>query len=227
LTAPRDSADRPSRKQDILDAFARHVAARGFDGVALREIAEELDISKGTIVHHFGSKEQMLLDLHLLYLRSRLAEAEVILDRLPEPADQLSAIIYQNFVALRKDNAATVAFAREIVRFSRGEAMEPVRALRRQYSLLVRGIVTRGIADGSFREGDPRLITLQVFNTFSWAWTWLRTDGEWSIELIARSFIDTLFRGLVSPTSDEHLNGFDDVMRVVNEAMTNGGMSEF
>jgi AcrR family transcriptional regulator len=194
---PGRSVTRPSRKQDILDTFARHVAERGYDRVALREIAEELDISKGTIVHHFGSKEQMLRDLHTFYMERRIRELGELLELVDTPRKQLAAIIFQNFVALRDDNVATVAFAREIVRFASDDEMEPARRLRQDYADLVKGVIEQGIEDGSFRAADSQLITLQVFGTFNWVWTWLRPDGEWTIDHIAATFIDGLLGGLL------------------------------
>lgn len=189
---------RSSRKQVIIDAFAKQVAQRGYDGVSLRDIAEELRISKGTIIHHFGTKEQMLRQVHEVYMLRRMDEAARIIEALDSPLEQLLAIIYQNFIALRDDHEATVAFAREVMHFAQDDSMEPVRQLRQSYARLVTAIIERGMADGSLRIGDPRLLTLQVFGTFNWVWTWLRLDGEWTVDDIAATFADTLVRGMLS-----------------------------
>ena len=39
-------------------AFTRAVAERGYDGTNFGDLAVELGISKGTIVHHFGTKDR-------------------------------------------------------------------------------------------------------------------------------------------------------------------------
>ena len=52
------------RRDLILECFVRHVAERGYDGTNLSDIANELAISKGTIVHHFTSKDRMLAEAH-------------------------------------------------------------------------------------------------------------------------------------------------------------------
>ena len=51
---------RASSRDAILRVFAEHVADRGYADTSLADIATELDLSKGTIVHHFGSKETLL-----------------------------------------------------------------------------------------------------------------------------------------------------------------------
>ena len=126
---------RNSSKPDILRVFARHVADLGYDEVSLRMVAEELGISKGTIVHHYSSKDRLLEAVHSEYMRRRLAEAHMILEQIEGPAEQVVALISQLLIAQRDDRAATVAFAREFVRFSSLKVMHDVRRYaRRVYS---------------------------------------------------------------------------------------------
>jgi AcrR family transcriptional regulator len=46
----------PGRRGEILDAFVRYVAERGYERTNIGDIADELGMSKGTIVHHFGTR---------------------------------------------------------------------------------------------------------------------------------------------------------------------------
>lgn len=62
---------RPGRRDEILATFIRHVADRGYDKTNLGDIATELSMSKGTIVHHFGTKAQMLRDDTYMSRRKR------------------------------------------------------------------------------------------------------------------------------------------------------------
>jgi AcrR family transcriptional regulator len=191
-----ESRRRASRKDDILEVFTRLVAERGYDAVAMSEIAGAMAISKGTILHHYGSKDRMLEQVHASYMQRRLREADVILAALPNPSAQLSALVYQNLFAMRFDHAATVAFAREIVRFASDPIMSEVRQMRRRYSRLMRDVLTRGMQPGEFRRDDPTMLSLQIFGMFNWSWTWLRTEGDWTIDELAVSFIRTIIGGV-------------------------------
>ena len=64
------------RRAAILELFIRSVAERGYDGTNIGDLAAALEISKGTIVHHFTSKDRMLAESHEDYMRRRLAEAD-------------------------------------------------------------------------------------------------------------------------------------------------------
>ena len=71
----RQRQERKNRKEDIIRCFGDMVAERGYDKVSLRDVAEALEMSKGTILHHFGSKDRLLEQVHSDYMERRLAEA--------------------------------------------------------------------------------------------------------------------------------------------------------
>ncbi|MGF3056978.1 TetR/AcrR family transcriptional regulator [Microbacterium sp. YY-01] len=48
---------------DVLDAALRLVAEHGFDAATLQLIADEVGRSKAGVLHHFGSREGLLLEL--------------------------------------------------------------------------------------------------------------------------------------------------------------------
>jgi TetR/AcrR family transcriptional regulator, cholesterol catabolism regulator len=190
--------ERRSRKADIVRCFAELVAEHGYDAVSLRDVAEALEMSKGTILHHFRSKDRLLEQVHSDYMQRRLAEAHAFLAELDSPADQVRALVYQLIYAQAEDRAATVAFAREIVRFASEEVMADVRRMRDEYTALMRDAIGRGVRQGQFGDVDPAIVSLQIFGMCNWSWTWYRPEGAWSADEIAESFTAVLFRGLAA-----------------------------
>jgi TetR/AcrR family transcriptional regulator, cholesterol catabolism regulator len=188
--------ERKNRRADIIRCFGQMVAERGYDNVSLRDVAEALDMSKGTILHHFGSKDRLLEHVHASYMERRLEEAHSLLEELDSPRDQLAALIYQLMLAEHHDRSSTVAFAREIVRFASDDIMSDVRRMRDEYSGLLRGVVQRGMDEGVFAEGNAAIVTLQLFGMCNWSWTWYRPEGAWTAEDIAETFIRVIFNGL-------------------------------
>ena len=197
---PPSPARRDSRRADILVAFTRAVAERGYDGMNFGDLAAELGISKGTIVHHFGTKEQLLRELHEGYMRRRLAEARAVWAAEPEPAERLAAVLHLGVRYQVVDRTATVAFQREARRFATTGGMESSRALRDEYRQMVAGVLADGVAGGDFRPGDDGLRTLQLFGAVHWMWTWFDPAGPLSAAEVAASFVDTFLTGvLVDP----------------------------
>ncbi|WP_431278388.1 TetR/AcrR family transcriptional regulator [Leifsonia poae] len=62
-TEPRRYARGRARREEILDAAAALFAEQGFGGVSLREIAARAGISHPGLLRHFGSKDELLVDL--------------------------------------------------------------------------------------------------------------------------------------------------------------------
>jgi AcrR family transcriptional regulator len=192
------TAVRKSRRGDILRCFTEMVAERGYDEVSVRDVAEALDISKGTVLHHFRSKEALLEQLNAEYMRRRLAEANEFLAGFADPVDQLQLIVYQLMLSQQDDRAATVAFSREIVRSASEAIMDEVRALRDQYSAMVIEIISRGVDAGAFAKVDSRLSALQIFGMCNWAWTWFEPGGRQSATEIAHQYCHNMIGGLAA-----------------------------
>jgi AcrR family transcriptional regulator len=202
------SGARPSSRDAILRTFAEHVADRGYADTSLAEVAAELGLSKGTIVHHFGSKEALLREVHVAYFARRFAEADFVLAQLPDPAGRLVAMIYALLAAHRDDRAASLACLRELVRYFDGDLTGYVRAQRARYTAIVSDILRGGMDQGVFRAADPKMAALQIFGMCNYAWTWYQPAGPQSVEQIAGLFARTLLGGLLAgPAGAPALDG--------------------
>ena len=190
------ATQRKSKRADILRCFTELVAARGYDEVSLRDVAEALDISKGTVLHHFRSKEAILDQSNNDYMRRRLAEARDYLPGLDDPVDELQAFICQLMLSQQDDRAATVAFSREILRSAEEPSMAEVRRLREEFAAVLVDILARGVASGAFATVDPKLTSVQIFGMVNWAWTWFDPDGRLTAVEIADQFSRTVIGGL-------------------------------
>ena len=209
------------RYNDILDTFTRHIAELGYDGVNFGLVAKELGVSKGTIVHHFGSKDRILAALHESYMTRRLAELDYMLRKLEDPAEQLAAALHAFMIYHVEDRAATVAFQREVVRLADQESMAKGAQLRQEYFTRCRDVIQAGIDDGVLRAVDPTVDALLMFGSAQWAWTWFHPDGERPIEAIGSAFVDLVLGSLLidrrrlAKLSDPH----GKAARVVREAI--------
>jgi AcrR family transcriptional regulator len=193
---------RPSSRDEILDVFTALVARNGYEQASLSAVAELAGISsKGTIVHHFGSKQRMLVLSHSSYIDRRIYEAERLASEIDDPADQLAALMYSLLRAHRDDRAATVTFLREFTRFATDGSMVELHRKRRSYREYVSRCVERGKQTGLFEQVDTALTTLQIFGMCNDVWTWYQPEKRVGPEEIASSFVRNLLGGLVMESS--------------------------
>jgi AcrR family transcriptional regulator len=51
----------PERRAQLLDEVVRYLGQHGLAGVSLRPVARELGVSVNALVHHFGSKDELVV----------------------------------------------------------------------------------------------------------------------------------------------------------------------
>lgn len=60
---PRSRPETLVRRREILDAAIDIFGAKGFTGGTLQDIADQVGMTHAGILHHFGSKDQLLIDV--------------------------------------------------------------------------------------------------------------------------------------------------------------------
>lgn len=213
---------RPGRRGEIFDAFVRYVAERGYDRTNMGDIADELGMSKGTIVHHFGTKAQMLRELEETHLARQLDALQMAWARLAAPHERIAAIIYASALLQVVARDATVASQREVVQLFDDPAMQQVRKLRNQLQALVIDEIRSGIESGVFRSVDAELAALQLWGSLQWMWVWFDPAGSRTPEQVGAAFVDVFLGGLLLDRLGlgKWANPSADVVSVVRECLT-------
>jgi AcrR family transcriptional regulator len=205
------NGSRKNRRDDILACFTAKVASEGYDEVGLRSVAEELGLSKGTILHHFRSKDALLERVMGDYMRRLITGLTEIEAQLDSPVERLAGVVYQLMLLQELDRDATVACSREISRFVRRDVMKNVRELRDEYEEKIEAIIADGAQRGQFPEVSQKVMALQILGMCNWSWTWFKPGLGWNSEYVARTFIDTLLNGILE---SDHALGDEDHTRI-------------
>lgn len=93
---PRSRPETIARRRDILEAAITIFGSKGFASGTLQEIADQVGMTHAGILHHFGSKEQLLLEVLLHRDRSDVAELEG--QRIPDGLDLFRHLVRTAFV---------------------------------------------------------------------------------------------------------------------------------
>ena len=73
---PRSRPETVERRKDILRAALEIFGAKGYKRGSLAEIAEQVDMTHAGVLHHFGSKDQLLLEVLRYRDESDVAQLE-------------------------------------------------------------------------------------------------------------------------------------------------------
>jgi hypothetical protein len=71
-----------------------------------------------------------------------------------------------------------------------------VRTMKRRLDSTLRGYVEEGIADGSIRPCNPKLVSFAIAGAINWIGTWYHPDGDLSPREIAAAYAQILTGGL-------------------------------
>ena len=147
--APHPSAEKPQAFCTVGSDFFNR---KGFRGASLDEIAEQLEVSKGSFYHHVRDKDDLLrqcfrrsLDL----IARALAEAEALSGT---GRQQLRACAWQLF-AIQNSTAGPLIRFNLIPSLAPGH-QEEIRGDIARVSERLGGLIRAGIADGSIRPVD-------------------------------------------------------------------------
>jgi AcrR family transcriptional regulator len=132
-TALHADADRPSRREQILQAAAQLFAERGSRAVGVDDVGAAVGVTGPAIYRHFASKDAILAEM-LLRISERLLAggSERVADAGADPAAQLRALIdFQ--VAFALDNPALITVQDRDLGSLPGADAAQVRRLQRRY----------------------------------------------------------------------------------------------
>jgi AcrR family transcriptional regulator len=193
-TREERESDRLQKREAVLRAAVRMFNARGFHATSLDDVASTLGISKPTIYHYLGNKDQVLLECVTRGLEE-LREAVEVARSLPGTGlDRLRSFLRQ-YAKINMDD-----FGRCVIRTG-DEALRPksaarFRALKGEIDKAMRAIIAEGIADHSIASVDVKLVAFALAGALNWPARWYQADGDKSREAVADTMVDFLTMGL-------------------------------
>jgi len=195
-TIASDSGSAPqggSTRERILQVALELFTEQGYDKTSIRDIAEQLGVTKAALYYHFKSKADILLELHLRLhgLGERLLDAlealpsgEARARAWPQLLDGFITAVDDNreLVALHQRNqsalealhdserhrAANDDIERQLRRLLAGSELPPEMRVRMVCSLgaVMAGLLTDGIVDDISHEARVALVRTSVADMF-------------------------------------------------------------
>lgn len=221
------------RTQDILTAAARLLAAHGYYGLSMRELARETEMSLANLYNYFSSKEDLVFALQTRAFETLIASAEQTLAGV-EPCDERLYAFVLNHVRYMLTN-------RDITRVLVEEAGElppkrrrVVRQLKERYFEIAREIVVAlqeagcgqpgALPLGPQTDAERERSTYNIFGMLNWVYGWYDPERHGSAEEVARSVYRIALCGLVArcPSNtmlvdvERHIRRFDVPSPLVN-----------
>lgn len=191
------SAEPVSTRRRIRDAAIRLFGENGFAATSMRDLAGATGLQAASLYGHFASKEDLLLEVLDDLGDVFLAGAKAIVASRASAEGKLRALFVFHFRVVSGNLFAATVHFHEYRHLSAERKRRIVRK-RDDYGRAVSAIVAGGIADGSFREVDLSLTTIQILSVLNYTYHWYSPRGPRSSGELAALFAETFLHGLAS-----------------------------
>lgn len=187
--------DRADKREAVLLAAVRMFNARGYHAASLDDVAASLGISKPTIYHYLGNKEQVLVECVNRGLSMLREAADTAMSAPGSGHDRLRAFLLR-YACINMDD-----FGRCVIRTNEEvlsmDSATRFRARKREIDDAVRDMIAQGIADGSIAPVDVRFASFALAGALNWPARWHDAAGPLSPQEVAEKLVDIALGGLI------------------------------
>jgi AcrR family transcriptional regulator len=141
---------RGRRIAEILTAAIPLFGEQGYDAVSLEDVADRLDVTKGSLYYYFASKDELVTAA----IEALGNEWTARLDRLPAahdgpPGRRLHALIREHITIAVREYPAALRLFLEPRDWPAAQQVR-IKDLRRRHDQLFRQVIEEGVASGEF-----------------------------------------------------------------------------
>lgn len=183
-------------REQILEAAAQIFREKGFHAASMKDIAQAVNLQKGSLYHHVSSKQEILVDILDQALDMLIEGLMGVIERPVPLEDKLRIAISTYFEALTKrpDLAAVLLLEHRSLEPEYRKRHIP---RRDRFENLWRQIIEEGVDQGVFASDNPGLAVKSLLGIINWTIMWYRPDGALSAAEIADKSADIFLNGLL------------------------------
>jgi TetR/AcrR family transcriptional regulator, cholesterol catabolism regulator len=181
---------------EIVAAAARVFRTKGYHAATVRDIAEEVGILKGSLYHHFESKEALLY----LVVKEPIAQMYRTMREIAgadaNPTEKLRRAIAAHLEAFDRHYPHLFVYLRERESVKR-RFREMIGFSPKEYERLWQQILREGVETGEFRADlDIPVASYGLLGMLNWSYKWYDPKGRLRIGEVADEFISLALAGL-------------------------------
>jgi TetR/AcrR family transcriptional regulator, cholesterol catabolism regulator len=182
-------------REAVLDKAAQLFNERGYSGTGLQDIADEFQVTRPALRHHFPNKLDLLSAIHDRAMAALRAPLDEILATDQDAPSKMAAFIMHHVCSSTETPNVIAVFLQEESEFP-PEELARVLQDKREYSDKVESIYRQGVEEGVFRaDVDPKVATYGILGMCNWLHRWVRPEGRYSSEEIAHQLTSLVSEG--------------------------------
>lgn len=207
-------------KERILETSLHLFQQHGYHGVTVDKIVAEAGTSKGGFYHNYKSKDELLYEIHDVFISYVIEKAERSYIENKTPVSKLAAIL-QSFIKVFDMYKPYITVFYEESAYLNEEYKQIINEKRDRYRKLLEKVIEEGQESGDFRKELPaNIVTMAIIGMINWTYRWFKQDGPLTIEEIAAIFKDLIFRAIVTEQGLQEANQLEQLLSSVGQKQT-------
>lgn len=190
-------------KTRILNSSLQLFQVYGYHKVSVDQIVEHAGTSKGGFYHNFQSKDQLLYEIHDVFISYVMKKAEQSCKENQSPISKLTGIL-QTFIKVFDVYKPYVTVFYEESTYLQEEYKSIIKEKRDRYRMLIDSVIQEGQETGDFRSELPAtIVTMAISGMINWTYKWYKKEGPLSMEQITNVFTDLVLTSIVTDKGKE------------------------
>jgi len=183
---------------DIVSAAAKIFRTKGYHAATVRDIADEVGLLKGSLYHHFDSKEELLY----LVVKEPIAQMYRSINDIAATdataTEKLRRAISAHLDAFDRHYPHLFVYLRERESVKR-RFREKIGFSPKDYERCWQQIIREGVDTGEFRADlDIQVASYGLLGMLNWAYKWYDPRGRLGVRQVAEQFTGLALAGLAA-----------------------------
>jgi AcrR family transcriptional regulator len=182
------------KREAVLAAAATLMGRNGYSGTSLVELAEILNVTKPTLYHYVGSKEELFSEIVARSQRNTIDFIQAVVDEETTAYEKLRKILLGYIEIVNSDFGTCVIFSNSPELGTKTRLQ--IRARAREANELIHRVLEQGRKDGTLRVADAGVALHTIFGALNWSPNWFKPNGRLPLREIAEQQVDLLLNGV-------------------------------
>lgn len=180
----------------------------GYHNVTVDRIVEYIGASKGGFYHNFKSKDELLYEVHDVFISYVIKQSQEAYDKYDTPIKRLCAML-QTLTQVFDVYQAHITVFYEESRSLSEEYSAIIHKKRDQYREILQKVIEEGQQTKDFRSELPcTIVTMAIVGMINWTYMWFKQTGPLTMEEITEVFTDMILRAIVTEQAMEEATQF-------------------
>ncbi len=187
---------RRNRYNEIINAATELFAKKGYAATSMREISENLDITKATLYHYFKSKEQILFEILDNVMDEALQNLEKISKMNISPEEKLKNVLkfYSKYYVSKQNDL--ILLVNELN--SLNEKYKKILIEKeKKYLNLIKSIFNELNLQGKLKDIPLTVLAFSFFGMVHYTIKWYHPNGSIKPDKLSEYFVEIFTKGIL------------------------------